>query len=193
MDILQKCAYNFNLLLGVRYEIIIGRKNNNININLYFDKADFHHLAGLHKLKDLEYVRSGKRENIFDDILSGALTIDDIKKSSFFNEVNKRLEILLTLENIIDDNKTVFRYDPKAVMVFTSIKADFLLENILNENIVYVFLGRKNTQCDEYNCVTLFPKEKVDYALRQPKYTLLKKVKYYPNGTNDVLYNKFNL
>ena len=51
MDKLQLCAKAFQKLLEYEYHFIIGRKGKLREFYLNFDKADFHHLSGLHKLK----------------------------------------------------------------------------------------------------------------------------------------------
>ncbi|MCI9361287.1 MAG: hypothetical protein HFG65_10075 [Hungatella sp.] len=52
MDLLQKCAQEFDRLVLYQYHIIIGRKGKTLEFTISFDRADFHHLAGLHKLRD---------------------------------------------------------------------------------------------------------------------------------------------
>lgn len=61
-DILQECAKNFQKLFSIQYNIIIGRKMKNINIVLGFQEVDFHHLIGLHKLKDLRIARANREK-----------------------------------------------------------------------------------------------------------------------------------
>lgn len=53
MDLLQKCAQEFDRLVPYQYYVIIGRKGKTLEFTISFDRADFHHLAGLHKPKQL--------------------------------------------------------------------------------------------------------------------------------------------
>jgi hypothetical protein len=53
MDIIQECAFAFQKLLSYEYHFVIGRKGKMKEFYLNFNKADFHHLVGLHKLKDI--------------------------------------------------------------------------------------------------------------------------------------------
>ena len=53
MDLLQECAASFKRLLPYQYHFTIGRKGKMLAFTLDFDEADFHHLAGLHKLRDI--------------------------------------------------------------------------------------------------------------------------------------------
>ena len=86
MDKLQECAKAFEKLLDKKYHIIIGRKGKSVEIKLAFDIVDFHHLVGLHKLKNLRLSR-GNREKIFKDILAGHIYFSDIDHSTDFNNI----------------------------------------------------------------------------------------------------------
>lgn len=62
MDLLQECALAFQSLLVYEYHFLIGRKGQLKEFYLTFQKADFHHLAGLHKLKDIAQIQQGMRK-----------------------------------------------------------------------------------------------------------------------------------
>lgn len=175
MDLLQKCAANFNHLLSYQYRIVIGRKGKLREFTITFDPADFHHLAGLHKLRDNVRFQTGKRDNILRDILSGKLTFQQASRSAFFQEMESRLRPLAALEAFIDSNELVFRYNAKA-NVFSAINADYLLQNSFEGNPVYLFLAQR-AGADTQVCRTFFPKTAKDYTEGQPRYTLLKKEK----------------
>ena len=64
MDHLLECAEAFEQLLDVQYHIVLGRKNRLTELTLRFDPTEFHHLVGLHKLRDLRLAR-GNREKIY--------------------------------------------------------------------------------------------------------------------------------
>ena len=57
MDHLLECAEAFEQLLDVQYHIVLGRKNRLTELTLRFDPTEFHHLVGLHKLRDLRLAR----------------------------------------------------------------------------------------------------------------------------------------
>ncbi len=69
MDLLQLCAQEFYHLLSYQYHIIIGRKGKIMEFTISFDQADFHHLAGLHKLRDNLRLQTGKRSDVMKEIL----------------------------------------------------------------------------------------------------------------------------
>lgn len=64
MDILQQCAKNYIALTHQQYRIIIGRKQQRHEIVLHFHPANFHHLAGLHKLTDVSQFQDKRREDV---------------------------------------------------------------------------------------------------------------------------------
>ena len=90
MDHLLECAEAFEQLLDVQYHIVLGRKNRLTELTLRFDPTEFHHLVGLHKLRDLRLAR-GNREKIFHQILSKTICMEDIKKSRYFPEIQDRM------------------------------------------------------------------------------------------------------
>lgn len=54
-----------------------------VEIVLKFSESDFHHLAGLHKLKDLHIARAN-RGAVFQQILHHNITYNTLTKVSFF-------------------------------------------------------------------------------------------------------------
>lgn len=82
MDLLMKCAHNYQKLMSYEYRFTLGRKGKLTKIVLRFSDTDFHHLAGLHKLKDTGIARAN-RSTVFQKILDGSLTYDTITKSEF--------------------------------------------------------------------------------------------------------------
>jgi len=176
MDLLRECAMAFQMLLGYEYHFVIGRKGQIREFYLSFQKSDFHHLAGLHKLKDIAQIQQGMREKVFEKIITGEIPQTLIEKSEYYEQMQGRLLPLRELEKILDDNATVFRYNEK-VHKFSLIKAEYLLEGQIKVMPVYLFLGKRSD--DELNqmCRTFFRKEDKDYTQGQPRYTLLKKEK----------------
>ncbi len=175
MDLLQKCAQEFDRLVPYQYHIIIGRKGKTLEFTISFDRADFHHLAGLHKLRDNVRLQTGKRIDIMKEILNGQITYNNIKQSIYFHEMAPRLLPLSQLELFLDSNEIIFRYNSKA-NIFSVIQADYLLQNDYEGTPVYLFLAQRSGS-DTQVCRTSFPKSGKDYAEGQPRYTLLKKEK----------------
>ena len=189
MDKLLECAKAFEQLLDKKYHIVIGRKGKSVDFELEFRATEFHHLAGLHKLKGIE-ILTGKREQVFSDILSGNISLQDIEKSAFFSKIKKRMESLTGLENILDDNRTVFKYN-KNINRFSNIQADYLLSTPYQANDIYVFISPQKEASNHYFCRSFFPKGDIDYTRGQPTYTLLLKEKItISTGEKEILYDR---
>ena len=164
MDLLMECARSFEQLLLYKYNFTIGRKGKSHQFVLEFDKSDFHHLVGLHKM------------NV-------------IAQSVYYEDMKMRLKPLIHLEEFLDTNNLIFRYNEK-VHKFSVIKADYLLESQYQDLPVYLFLGQRNNSGVQM-CRTFFPKGLKDYTVGQPQYTLLKKEKVHVySGNVEVQYDR---
>ena len=193
MDLLKECALSFQVLLEYEYHFVIGRKGQLREFRLGFDMADFHHLAGLHKLKDIAQMQQGMREKIFEKILQGDISMRLLKKSSYYSQMEGRILPLTGLERFLDDNQMIFRYNEK-IHKFSVIKADYLLEGKANLIPSYLFLGARNEDEKEQMCRTFFRIEDKDYTEGQPKYTLLKKEKVHlPTGNTVTQFDKLSM
>ena len=176
MDLLCECALAFQKLLDYEYNFVIGRKGQRREFSLTFEKSDFHHLLGLHKLKDIQQLQRGMREKIFDSIICGEITQELIQKSAYYLQMNQRISPLAGLEKMLDDNNIIFRYNEK-VHKFSLIKADYLLEGQAEEIPSFLFLGKRDNDERRQMCRTFFVKQDMDYTIGQAQYTLLRKVK----------------
>lgn len=181
MDILKKTATAFDELLSVTYYFEIAKKQKLYKFILSFEKSDFYHLVGLHKLTDIAALQGEPNKGkVFDNILKGNITYDLIKHSRFFSNMNSRLELFGSIENILDSNQIIFKYiSSKHQNSF--IEANFLLEKAYETNIVFMFLSERS-KAEKSNiphmcCRSFFPMEHFDYTRNQPTYTLLKKMK----------------
>ena len=79
------------------------------------------------------------------------------------------------MENILDDNRLIFRYNNKANS-FSLIHAEYLLSTDYNQDIVYIFLDKIGNG-DQFFCRSFFPKTGKDYTEGQARYALLYKEK----------------
>ena len=183
MDYLQTCAKAFEHLLDIKYHIIIGRKGKMTELNLLFEPTEFHHLIGLHKLHDLRLAR-GNREKVFSQILAGNISIEDLKKSRYFSIIQKRLKPLGQIENLLDSNRLVFRYNAK-LQSFSLIEAEYLLSTPYESTDIYIFLDQR-PEPNSFFCRSFFPEEEKDYTKGQAIYTMLKKEKI-TRSTGDIL------
>lgn len=174
MDSLQLCAQAFASLLNIKYHFLLGRKGKISEFSLCFSETEFHHLIGLHKLHDLHISREN-RARVFYDILEGKIPLSNLNKSRYFPIIQKRVDPLTHLEEILDSNRFVFRYNTNR-QAFSRIKAEYLLSTPYGNTDIYLFLDQNPNQ-NWFFCRSFFPKEGKDYTEGQPILTLLQKQK----------------
>ena len=176
MGSIQECAMSFQTLLNYEYHFIIGRKGQLKEFRLTFDKSDFHHLIGLHKLKDIAQIQHGMREKVFDKLISGEILETVMEKSLYYEQMESRIVPLTSLEELLDGNNLIFRYNEK-IQRFSLIKAEYLIEGKSDNIPSFLFLGKRNDDENEQMCRTFFRVGEKDYTVGQSQYTLLKKSK----------------
>lgn len=177
MDLLTQCAVNYQTLLNCEYRFTLGRKGKLIELILRFSESDFHHLAGLHKLKDLHIARAN-RSTVFRQILCGKITYQTISKSQFFPEIQDRINTLPHLATLLDSDHLIFRYHRNA-FPHSSIESEFLLKMGDGATLDITFLFLDRSKQDVNFCRSFFPMSKTDYSKGQMRYTLLNKEKHH--------------
>lgn len=188
MDKLLNCAAAFERLLNVQYRVIIGRKGKSETLCIGFSEMDFHHLMGLGKLKDLRIARKNRKQ-VFQDILDGRTGYLTILASRYIGSIENRFEPLSQIEQLLDDNRLIFRYNNRK-NIFSMIEADYLLSTPHKGTDVYIFIAQ-NESTGLYYCRSFFPKEEKDYAIGQSIYTLLYKEKIdLTSGAVTIQYDK---
>lgn len=135
------CINAFIPLLSTEYELVLGRKGVSVTLRISFDKKDCFHLMGLQYLVDRPEL-SRDRGRVFDEIADGTITIEKIESSDFYNKIEQRVHFLPLLEQMIDSNDTVFKYNKKANM-YSMIEADYLMENNVESRNLFLFLSNK--------------------------------------------------
>ena len=174
MDKLMICAVAYRKLINTRYHCVIGRKGIKREFVIGFSPYEFHHLCGLLKLPDIPALR-GNRERVYKDILSGKITYEMISKSGSFNLISDRLSYLSRLEEFLDSNLIIFSYDKRNSKA-SRIEAKYLLQNTMDDEVVYFFIGEQKYD-EALMGVSFFLKDKLDYSIAQPRWTLLYKSK----------------
>lgn len=156
MDLLKKCALSFQKILEYEYHFVIGRKGQLREFRLGFDMADFHHLAGLHKLKDIAQIQQGMREKIFEKILQGDISMRLLEKSSYYSQMEGRILPLTGLERFLDDNQMIFRYNEKEQMCRTFFRIED--KDYTEGQPKYTLLKKEKVHLPTGNMVTQFDK-----------------------------------
>lgn len=189
MDKLQERAKDFLRLTDYEYKIILGRKGQRTELNLNFQKTDFAHLIGLHKLTD---VLNGNlaSEKVFNRCLSGKLTYEVIAKSRFFSIIENRFSYFDRLEEMIDSNETVYKCNTATLSQFSRIIADFEMKNEYDSKIFYLFLAKRAYE-ETMFCKSFIQEDHLDYTYRQIKMTLLYKEKI--NKITDESVTQYNI
>lgn len=182
MDKLKRCAKMYESLFEIKYRIILGRKSKETEIMLSFQKDDFFHLIGLHKLKDVRYPFKNSADN-FDAILLDDITYELISKSKHFEPnpdikwegIKYRVEYFIHLIDLLDSTNLVFKYNSK-INNWSRIKAEYVFESREFDKNLYLFIDIGNGNKDRF-CRSFFPEMYVNYTDRQPKMALLYKEK----------------
>ena len=189
MSSINKAIQTYNRLLGIKYEIVLGRKGRTVSFEVNFSKQEFYHLAGLQYLSDIRELKND-REKVFDRIRADAEFRQKLHNSVFYEKINERIFHLANLEAIIDSNKTVFKYND-GERPFSRIKADFLLKNVESNANIFLFLAYRTE--DECFCRSFFPDNKIDYSINQTTMALLfKKKTFISSGKEIVLYDSIS-
>lgn len=191
MDKLQERALSFKNLLHYEYKIILGRKGKTTELILDFEKNDFPHLIGLHKLTD---VLNGNiaTEKLFENCLTGKISYETISKSEFFQKLGNRFEYFNKLETMLDNNDIIFKCNTDKMSTFSKIIADFELKNICEELIFYLFIEKRYSSEKQY-CKSFIQESNIDYTYGQTKMTLLYKEKINKiTGETEIQYNRLS-
>lgn len=172
MDQLLNIVLEFERLLSLEYRFILGKNKTIYDVNISFDKRDFYHLAGLHKLNDLQFLHKNATA-VYADIKRGRLTISRIQRSLHYNEIENRINALAHLEEFLDTAFEVYKYDIKKANG-SRINADYLIRNKILDSIGLCFFVKNR---DTFIGTSFFLQDRKDYAVNQMKLTLLKKEK----------------
>ena len=184
---IKDCVSAFLPLLNTEYEIVLGRKEVAVTLRIIFDKKDCFHLMGLQYLVDRPELKQD-RGKVFDEIMVGSISTEQVESSDFYKRVEERVHFLPLLEQLLDSNDTIFKYNKKANM-YSKIDADYLMKNKMEEKGLYLFLSHATD--DKYFCRSFFPEGKKNYTKNQASWTLLYKKKYNLNtGEEIVLYDR---
>lgn len=184
MDVLSEAAKLFENLINVEYNIILGKRGELTELILDFEKADFFHLVGLQYITDMPQLKK-KRDLIFDNIINGKITNEQISKSVHYEKMRKRLNDFLSFEKILDSNEIVFKYNKK-YSSFSSIDADYLMKTIVNKRTSYIFTSSDKKRKGQM-CISFFFNDKCDYTRNQTSMTMLYKKKIYKDSNTFVI------
>ncbi len=101
MDKLKRCVEIYSKYIGYNYTFVLDC---NISFTVSFRPEHFHHLIGLHKLKDIREVSKQQGNNaasIFKKINSGKITNSNIVKSIAYSEVEERMDYFQVYDELL--------------------------------------------------------------------------------------------
>lgn len=175
MDKLLLCAQAYQKLLDYEYEMTIVSKKKLINLTLFFESSHFMHLIGLHKLTDLQFQRTDKK-NVIEKIINCEITYENICKSAYFGEIEERIELFILLERILDNNDLVIRYN-KGKVRGTAVEASFVIVYKHENRKLHYFIDFDGEE--RFYGRTFFVRAGTDdkYIAGQQKFKVLKKIK----------------
>lgn len=165
-DILKKAAIDFEKMLNKEYHIVLGRKCKTYNLNIKFTKDSFFHLIGLQHLTDITFT-SHNKERVYKDILAGRISNAIIKKSVFYEKyfIKERIIYLEKIEEMLDSCNLLFKINYNEYIKYTRIRADYLCEYKLPENVdvcLYLFLIK--SMIEDYMGCSFFRKHNIDFT-----------------------------
>jgi len=188
MSLFSDCIESFKKLLNIEYEIVLGRKSEKVTLKIKFEKTHFFHLVGLQHLKDLSKLLTGNREKLFDKFDNGLIKSEIIEKSKLYPQIKNRLKYFPLLEQFIDSNDTIFKFNSKTEG-FSLIQFDYLMKNGHESYKIFIFLSKDSDE--KFFGRSFFAEDKKDYSFGQTNWTLLKKTKITKSeNKEDILFDK---
>lgn len=106
----KKAAQTYLSLSGYEYHYIVGRGGKTKEIRLRFDKKEFFHICGLHKLTGIAQLDQKNRKHFFEDLEAGIITDELCRKSKNYAGITDRILLVEQLDRFLDSNDFVFKY-----------------------------------------------------------------------------------
>ena len=192
MCLFLKAATAWQALSATQYRITAGRKGKTISFLLDFDAADFPHLAGMQYAQDVDFgLRHSQYygEKLIPALLSGKLDAARIERSRNWDRIQGRLNAIVHLQETLESDFLIAKFDPSRVPTSSRIDADFVIQNLSSGEIYFVFIDEDKEH--RHYCKSAFAKAAIDYLQNQPQLTILKKEKVV-DGQASLLYQHPN-
>ena len=175
-EYLLGAAKAFKKLLAVEYDIVVAHKGMARYIRLKFMKEHFYHLCGLQYAYGSTHVRTLRKEEAFDLVMTEKLTDNDIFGNN--SQVSRdRILCVKELERILDGDDLYFLWDYRRKTI-SKIKAEYLISSTAGTFPCFIFI--ENANFDGHYCKSLFSPSKdnkEEYLKGLTNFTLLYKRK----------------
>ena len=162
MDRLREAAKEYAKLFDKDYVYTL---ETGTVLQVYFNPGFFHHLIGLQKLKDVDLVIKHPRNSpayIFRNILNGRISINDIQKSIYFNEIEGRLRHFSQIKRMVEFEKVIIEFDSSLIRS-KMVKADYVLFKRSNDNMYLNLFLKSDTPNQERHIPLTFLPHATDY------------------------------
>lgn len=193
MDLLYQSALAWKELTEYNYRLTYGYKKHLHMINLTFSFEDYPHLAGFQYLKDIS-LPNFSSARIVSRILEGKISFEKVTKAHLYEEmVQPRLEALIHLKNSLDNDFSLYSFQPKMYSFITTIQAHYLISSHTSiHSFIFIIQTTQgsNSKCD-YLCCSAFRQGERNYENNQKRFSLLRKERIHiPDNTSILFYDK---
>lgn len=177
MGKLFDAAVAWNNLLDTNYDLLLGRKGKAASLRLDFQPEDFPHMAGIQYADDVDFglrkaeIHSAK---FLTKILHNEIDDTTIEKSANWKRINGRLAGIIALEETLDSEFLIYKFNPDRVPYGTTIHAEYVIKNVQSGIIFFVFIDQNRVR---WFCRSVFRLNVADYTENQARVTVLKKQK----------------
>jgi hypothetical protein len=160
------CAYRSYLKLCQSYYII--EFANGANIELRFNKSQFFHLCGLHKLRDLPKFTTPRKNSILKEIEKGQLETEHISISKFFDSgidnVHDRIRCIQIIDQLLTvGSPVVWDFSPKRGNFRSYIKSKIIFYDDSNKYFIVTVCCAKDHKYSYYYPETMFVRTDTKY------------------------------
>ena len=175
MSLLLDAAVCWKNMLDISYTFVIGHKWDTQMIQLQFQPDEFAHLSGFHYVTDVDFhlprqALYGKK--LMQAVISGKIQEASIEKSTHWDKVSQRLQDILFLEKILDDDFQIFQFHAYKLPFHSKIDANYLVYSTKYQTGIFLFIDREQSR--DY-CRSIFSKDSRDYTINQTQWTILEK------------------
>ena len=150
MVTIQDCAKLYETLIGNEYTLIL---ENDMIITFNFDKGNFFHLMGLHKLSDVdEFHIGGKMKSkslIYKEILKGTIPDHILWDKKGYDKIIDRINNFEYIEDLLTfdkSNKLIIDFDINLINRFDSLLSNtkYILYKSIENLYIHLTLGQQS-------------------------------------------------
>ena len=134
----KECAEVYQTLLNKRYRLTL---ENDAVLEFQFQRENFFHLLGLHKLTDIRILRNQSASKTFKDVLSGKISENVLVNSTHFHLVQDRFRYFYLLPALLS-GKIVVDFDCRLILGGTSLQhTRYILYSRVGGGVLHLTIG----------------------------------------------------